>query len=84
MSKQDYSFKQSKFASHANPKENLIEVNKEEGKTQKNWAIKFVQSKTWTDQLSVPVGYFCKCKASAYSMLGWIPSFMSLSCTDPT
>jgi len=36
MSKQDYSFKQSKFASHANPKENLIEVNKEEGKTQKN------------------------------------------------
>lgn len=36
MSKQDYAFKQSKFARHANPKENLIKVNKEEGKAQKN------------------------------------------------
>lgn len=53
MSKQDYSFKQSKFARHANPKENLIKVKKEEEKAQKNWAIKFVQSKIWTDQLSV-------------------------------
>lgn len=45
MSKQDYSFKQSKFARHVNPKENLIKVNKEEGKTQKNEVIKFVQNK---------------------------------------
>lgn len=36
MSKQDYLFKQSKFARHANPKENLIKVNKEKGKAQKN------------------------------------------------
>lgn len=78
MSKQDYSFKQSKFARRANPKENLIKVNKEEGKTQKNEVIKFVQNKIWTDQLSVPVGYFCKYKSPSYSMLGWILSFMCL------
>lgn len=36
MSKQDYLFKHPKFARLANPKEKLIEVNKEEGEMQKN------------------------------------------------
>jgi len=36
MSKQDYLFTHPKFARLANPKEKLIEVNKEGGKTLKN------------------------------------------------
>lgn len=55
ISKQDYLFKHSKLAKLANPKENLIKINKEEGKTQKKKLSNKICKKQ-ADQLSVPVG----------------------------